>query len=732
MTDEELISFTNKTISELVYPKTTLQKAYNYYNGKRDDDQFKYLEDNYGIGNPTSIKFIPLIRKHIDALVGEYLGTPITPKVTCKDSDTISQITREKQLTIFQQLISYLSKRLKSRILESIQSGQPNVEDPAIKQDINNYVEDLDYGFQSQYEIAASNVVQYLLQSRETDLINKLKQLILNLLITGYDFYRTCATPGGTNVKIEVLSPLNTFIDRNYESPYIKDSYRVVVRKWMTKNQILNTYGDKLSNEDKKSIEDAWKDAYSDYSTYYVRSNDKDVGTPAETGLDSGAKIVPGYPTGNGRYYNHNLIPVYEIEWLEVDKDNVMQRYKTIRIGEEIYILIGLDDTVIRSKDNPNYCSLSVNGVYFLNEGNEPYSMVLACADLQDKYDLLHFFRDNLIANSGTSGDWLDVSMIPKFLGDSLAERIQKWSAYKKAGTALIDTSQEGKLGQGQASPNTIFSGFDDSIKAQAVQSIQLLIDATEQTCSSITGVFRERLNGIQQKDAVTNVQTSVNNSYIISKQWYQQMDTITEEILLDALNEAKIVFKNGLTGTLILGDKQQKIFTALPEYFTMSDYDIHIESSSDINKDLEQLRALIPEFIKSGLLDPESIIDAATTKSLTELKINIHKALRKQKQENNKLGQAMQQIQQLQQQLQQQQQQLQQSEAKLQSINTDKMQLEKYIAEQKSQIDMFKAQTERQYKEAVEDNDTKRTQIQLDQLHDGNPNDDNVRQMRT
>jgi hypothetical protein len=33
-------------------------------------------------------------------------------------------------------------------------------------------------------------------------------------------------------------------------------------------------------------------------------------------------------------------------------------------------------------------------------------------------------------------------------------------------------------------------------------------------------------------------------------------MDTITEEILLDALNEAKIVFKNGIKGTIILGDK--------------------------------------------------------------------------------------------------------------------------------------------------------------------------------
>jgi hypothetical protein len=33
-------------------------------------------------------------------------------------------------------------------------------------------------------------------------------------------------------------------------------------------------------------------------------------------------------------------------------------------------------------------------------------------------------------------------------------------------------------------------------------------------------------------------------------------MDLIVNEILLDCLNEAKIVYKNGLTGTIILGDK--------------------------------------------------------------------------------------------------------------------------------------------------------------------------------
>ena len=50
----------------------------------------------------------------------------------------------------------------------------------------------------------------------------------------------------------------------------------------------------------------------------------------------------------------------------------------------------------------------------------QPFSLVLACANLQDKYDLLHFFRDNLIANSGTTGDWLDLSVLPTALGLSL------------------------------------------------------------------------------------------------------------------------------------------------------------------------------------------------------------------------------------------------------------------------------------------------------------------------
>lgn len=733
MSKEELIKKTDDAITELVYDKWELQRAYNYYNGKMDADQFRYIEENFGIGNPTAVEFIPLIRKHIDALIGEYLGTPILPKVTCKDSETISKISREKQLEIFTKVLEFLQKRLQNKLMEHFSNGEDKLTDPTIKQDIANLVEDLDYGFESQYEVAAQNVIEYLLQSRETDIKTKLKTILLDLLVSGWTFYQCKPTVGNTNVKIEVHSPLNTFIDRNPNSPYVKDSYRAVIRRWMTESQILNEYGDKLTKSEREDLKEACQNALHDSSTWYVRSYQNADGTPQTEGLRAGEEIaIPGYPDNECRgYYNNKLVPVYEVEWLETDKHFVMQRYKSFRIGEDIYILEGKDDSVVRSHDNPRYCSLTLNGLYFTNRNSQPYSIVLACASLQDKYNLLHFYRDNLIANSGTTGDFIDVSVLPKFLGVNLPERLQKWISMKKQGTALIDTSQEGRLGAQSAPINTIYNGFDDTVKAQAVQAIQMAIDSVEQTTSSITGVFRERLNGIQQRDAVTNVQTSVNNSYIISRQWYQQMDCIVEEMLLDALNEAKVVYKNGLTGTIILGDKQVKIFTALPEHFTMTDYDVHVTNSQDIVKDTEQLRALVPEFIKAGQMDPESIIDLATSKSITSIKTNMHKSMRKQKAENNQIQQLSEQLEQYQQELKQTQAELEKASKKVEQLNEVKLQLEREKIEKDYEIKMYQSRTDRTYKENTARNDDKRTEIELLQLNDGNPYNDKVAQIR-
>lgn len=717
MSNKDLIDKTDEIISELVHDKVKLQKAYNYYIGKRDKRQFQYLEENFGIGNPTSVKFTPLLKKHVDELVGEFLDVPILPKISCKDKDTISNMDREKQLEISNQIIEFLKGHLQNSLLKLAQGE--NITDKSIKEQIDKIVDNINNTFTSQYEETAQNVIKYILQSRHTDFTTKLRLLLIDLLVTGYCFYRVSSSQGNNNINIEVLDPRNVFIDRNPDSPYIKDSYKSVVRKWLTKNQILAKYGKELSASDRKNLKDDWTD---DSLSRYHRATGPVI-TVYEDMEEEDEEVVPGRPHDD----RGNLIPVYEVEWIETDEDFVMQRYTTIRINDEYYILRGKDESVIRSKSNPNYCGLTVNGVVFLNRSKEPYSLILKCASLQDRYDLLQYYRDVLMANSGVKGSIMDISLIPKSLGVQFPERVQKWIAYKKQGLQLIDTTMDGRA---ESAPiNTIFNGYDDSIPAAAIQAIEVAIQSVENTVSSITGVFRERLNGIQQHDAVTNIQQGITNSFTITKPYFQQMDLMVNEILLDSLNQAKIVFKNGLQGTLILGEYQQKIFTALPEYFTLTDYDINIVPSTEVMQDMQTIKSLIPEFIKSGQVSADIIFEAINAKSLTQLKRLVKQSIAKQKQENNQLQQLSQKLEETQQENKQLQQQLKETQASLQKLNEQKMQLDQKKIQLQYQVDWFKAQADKTFKDRSLDIQEERTKIELAQLRDGNPYNDKIRE---
>ena len=712
---EKMIKRTDEIIAELVREKVEFQKAYNYYHGVRDEEQFKYLEENFGIGSPTSVKMTPMVKKHIDALIGEYLGTPILPKISCKDSETISAITREKSLAIAKGVTQFLQDHLNTTLVQFLDGKDTT--DKAIKQQIDKIKEDIDQSFISKFEIAAQNVIQYVMQSRHTDMITKLRQLLLDLLITGYTFFRIKESSSKTNIQIEVLDPLNTFIDRNPESPYIKDSYKVVVRHWLSKQQIRNRYGKDLTKNDLKKLNETWSDDFGEGAVYgYTYANTM---SPMYSNM-------PGHPIDENGV--QKLIPVYEVEWLETDKNFVMQRYSSVRIGGDIYIINGKDEHVIRSKDNPNYASLTINGVYFTNRTSKPYSLMLSCADLQDKYDLLIYYRDVLIANSGVKGQIMDFSLIPANLGVNWPERVKKWMAYRKAGTMMIDTTQEGRNDQGAGQFNTMFSGYDDTLPAQAIQAIQLAIDSVEATTSSITGVFRERLNGIQQKDAVTNIQQGVNNSFIITKPIYQQMDLVSCEIISGCLDQAKITWKKGLTGILVLGDQQQKIFTALSEDFTHTDYDVHVISSTQIMQDMQQIQMLVPEFIKSGQLPPDILFEVMTSKSLSEMKYKVKKALKIQKEENNQLMQLQQKLEETSQQAQQLQQELQKAQQEIKRLDEQRLKLETDKMNLEYKVDWFKAQTDKTYRERQLDIEEKKVDIELAQLRDGNPYNNQIK----
>lgn len=342
------------------------------------------------------------------------------------------------------------------------------------------------------------------------------------------------------------------------------------------------------------------------------------------------------------------------------------------------------------------------------------------------KYDILHFYRDNLIANSGTRGIFCDISLIPTFLGSDITERFQKYLSYRKSvGVALIDTSQEGR----SFNDNTTLQEYDDSLKYDVIQAFDMAIQSIENTCCSITGVSREYLvNGIEQKDAVTNVEVGVKMSAIVTKSYTQVLDSIINEVLTDSLNTAKKVFKKGIKGVLILGETLQKVFTALPKYYTLTDFDVHVNNSSELLKDMDTIKQLVNMLVSNNLVDAETAVEAVDSKSMTDLKRSVKSSVKKQKEEMGQVSQLTQQVNQLTQQLQELQKQMQQAQQQVQQVDQQKMQFESQQAEADRQIEWYKAKVDKKYKEDTIKEKERLIQAEVAQLYDGNKKNDEIK----
>ena len=212
--------------------------------------------------------------------------------------------------------------------------------------------------------------------------------------------------------------------------------------------------------------------------------------------------------------------------------------------------------------------------------------------------------------------------------------------------------------------------------------------------------MFQQKLGQIQEREAASNVKVGIHQSTLLTKQYFHAMDLMQREACYDLLNLAKFVFKNGLTGTIVLGERLVKTFTALPEHFTMTDYDIHIADSSEAYTKLQTAQQMNFELIKGGLVDAEMAFDILDANSLTEMKRRLTLAIKNKKAENNIM-------QQLQQQVQQYESDAKQSQKIISDLQNEIKRLQSQVeAAAQAKIQIEQKKVEIQEKEAIDQKD--------------------------
>ena len=381
----------NSCISDLVYDKVQLRKAYNYYHCKRDPEQFKHIEDNYGIGTPTSIGFTPLIKKHIDVLIGEYLELDPDLQISCKDEDTVTDIMRDKQLKIHEAAFNFFKERLQNAILKVFQgdSKDDQLIDPFFNKELERIKKLTDDSYISEYEKAAQNILNYIKHSRDIDLKNKMRELFTDIFIGGTGYYRVRPNRKKDGLRLEICNPLDTFVERNFNEYFLNKSPRAVIRKYLTVEQVLAEYYDELSKDARELLKTKHTSSKDNESGMYVRVSSEHPSVPGVNqapGILGGLEAHPIRGESNSIYtVNSSLIEVYECEWIEYkEKEDMLVRHEGVKIGDEIYITRGESEMVTRSISHPKECTLSINGIFFSDRNGDPFSIVLNTMDLQD------------------------------------------------------------------------------------------------------------------------------------------------------------------------------------------------------------------------------------------------------------------------------------------------------------------------------------------------------------
>jgi superfamily II DNA or RNA helicase len=131
-----------------------------------------------------------------------------------------------------------------------------------------------------------------------------------------------------------------------------------------------------------------------------------------------------------------------------------------------------------------------------------------------------------------------------------------------------------------------------------------------------------------------------------------------------------------------------QHIFKILPKDFTMTDYNIHIKSTSDEFSKVAVIRASISDLIQAQALKPHTLVKVMTTDSLQEMYDILEEEFQRAEEENNKLAQTEKALKDLETQNKDLTNKIKKFDEVQQALDKAKLQLESWKAEKDYEID--------------------------------------------
>lgn len=622
------------TFDRSSHSRHKIKNLYDYYNGKMNKQDYKYVLQPYGGPTrknvPADLKRYNIIKPIVDVLIGEKSRRPDYTHVISTNPDSVSIKEEEQQRVINESLADEFYASLQQSL--GVDVGQ---------EELSATVEEKVKFFQRNYTDIRTELGQHAFNfiKQYCETYDKSQKAWHDFLVSG-----ECYAFTGINhnePEYMILNPLDVDYDKDPDLEMVEDGNWVVIRRLMSASSIIDIYYDELSREDVEYLEDPQfnRESFLTFSSDEIEDrheNNEQLIEVMQVYWKSKKKIgfldyMDEFGEPQTEIVDEEYIPDEneDVEWLWVN-----EVWEGHRIDDEIYVRMQPLENQRRSMDNPSKCKLPVNGRKYSDRNSENISLVSLGIPYQLMYDIYKYRLELSIAKSKDVIGEFDLSTIPADWD------LDKFMYYMEAtGIAWTDYSQEGV----KANPQ-LKRALDLSVKT--IEQYIALLQSIREEWEQASGVTRQRQGQMSAYEGKGVTEQSIVQSTYITEDYFRKFAQFEERNYQALMDYSKEAWENGKKGTYLMPDGTQQFFEADPERYAEAEYGVFMSSARKDVEKLHQLKGMAQAFAQNGA-DLKAVADILDSESMAGLKRKIDEAEERQQEFEQAMQEAEQQAQQ-------------------------------------------------------------------------------------
>lgn len=636
---------------------------YGLYDGVLDMNDMKLVLNPGGLEKyfvPDNVQHYPIITPRVNVLVGEEKRRKFDWAVHLTNPDTISQVHKQKKAM------------LDKKIQELLVSTLPKEE---VEKELESYAEYINFDYLDIREKRANIIMRNYIES--LDMKIKFQQGFKDALIAGEEAYMFDIVNG--KVTFEKLNPRKVFTLRSGHSNRLEDADVIVIDDFWSPGQVQDHYYDELKKADIiKMDEDASLNTTTDsdgenlaiddiYGQEMLRRESVNefldatgvfdgIGRNSYTDSDGNIRVIRMMwkskkkiykvesPDGQGgmdvKWVSEHYKPVPELG--ETMKEYwVNQWWKGAKVGKDVYLDIKPREIQYNKFNEPSFNSSGVVGqIYNTNDGRA-VSLVDRAKPFQYLYDISWYRVQEALAKYMGSIVEVDVAKIPKDWN------LTKWLYFaRKAGIGVVDSFKEGQRGMAKGKLAGSVGNTTGKVLEQRVGDfIQTHIEMMEfakAQMDEITGVSKQRLGQIENRETVGGVERAVSQSNHITEELFTLHDHCKKRCFQILLETAKIALKgNDTKFQYIADDMTRQVMEISGDEFAEEEYGLQVSNEDAINQLQQKLDGMVQLGLQNQMISFSTAMKIYNSPSLREVQRMIERSEQTMNENNQKQQEA-------------------------------------------------------------------------------------------